>query len=104
KLLELARDAGGDPPLPARPDTTKIQELKRLTGTEQLGAILQIKNELEKWISEWTELKQRAEKRLPGWRLLERLLDHAETLPVVAEVKPEVEAIRSKRSLLEETD
>ena len=104
KLLELARDAGGDPPLPARPDTTKIQELKRLAGTEQLGAILQIKNEMEKWISEWAELKQRAEKRLPGWRLLERLLDHAETLPVAAEVKPEVEAIRLKRSLLEETN
>jgi len=103
-LLELARAAGGDPPLPARPDTSKIEELKRLTGTEQLGAILQVKNELKKWIDEWTELKLRAEKRLPGWRLLERLLVHAETLPVASEVKPEVEAIRFKRSLLENTD
>ncbi|BCU82863.1 hypothetical protein JIR001_26460 [Polycladomyces abyssicola] len=103
-LLELARAAGGDPPLPDRPDTSKIEELKRLTGTEQLGAILQVKSELEKWIDEWTELKQLAEKRLPGWQLLERLLAHAETLPVAAEVKPEVEAIRYKRSLLENTD
>ncbi|TDA69840.1 MAG: BREX system P-loop protein BrxC [Clostridia bacterium] len=103
-LLELARAAGGDPPLPPRPDTTKVEELKRLTGTEQLGAILQVKTEIEKWIDEWTSLKQRAEKRLPNWKVLERLLAHAETLPVAAEVKPEAEAIRAGRSLLEDTD
>ncbi|MEW6662457.1 MAG: BREX system P-loop protein BrxC [Bacillota bacterium] len=103
-LLELAQAAGGDPPLPARPDTAKVGDLKRLTGTEQLGAILQVKTEMEKWIDEWTSLKQRAEKRLPGWKVLERLLAHAETLPVAVEVKTEVEAIRAGRSLLEDTD
>src|SRR5690606_5395966 len=43
-------------------------------------------------------------KRLPGWRLLEQLLAHAQGLPVVTEVMPEVEAIRSNRSLLADTD
>jgi len=104
KLMELARAAGGDPPLPAQPDTRKIEELKCLTGTEQLGAILQHKTELEKWIDEWTTLKQRAEKRLSGWMMLERLLAHAETLSIAAEVRPDVEAILSERSLLEDTD
>ncbi|WP_126425785.1 BREX system P-loop protein BrxC [Brevibacillus marinus] len=103
-LLELARAAGGDPPLPARPDTRKIEELKRLTGTEQLGAILQVKTVLEKWIDEWTILKKRAEKRLSGWMMLERLIAHAETLSVAAEVRPDMEAIRSERSLLGDTD
>jgi hypothetical protein len=103
-LLELARAAGGDPPLPARPDTRKIEELKRLTGTEQLGAILQVKTELEKWIDEWTTLKQRAEKRLSEWKIIERLFAHAETLLVAAEVRPDMEAIRTERSLLGDTD
>ncbi len=103
-LIQLARAAGGEPPLPARPDTRKIEDLKRLTGTEQLGAILEAKAELEQWIDDWTALKAQAEKRLPGWQLLERLLPHAEGLPVAAEVMPEVEAIRSNRSLLADTD
>lgn len=103
-LLQLARSAGGDPPLPARPDTRKIEDLKRLTATEQLGAILQERADLERWLEEWSALKERAEKRLPGWTLLERLLAHAEMLPVAAEVKPDVEAIRSGRSLLEDVD
>jgi hypothetical protein len=103
-LLDLARAAGGDPPLPARPDTAKLEELKRLTGTEQLGAILQARTGLEQWIGEWTSLKQRAEERLPGWRLLERLLVHAATLPAALAAGREVEAIRAARSLLEDTD
>lgn len=103
-LLHLARAAGGDPPIPARPDTSKIEDLKRLTGTEQLGAILQAKAEFEQWIEDWTALKAQAEKRLPAWKLLESLLAHAETLPVAAEVKPEIEAIRSGRSLLAPID
>ena len=103
-LIKLAQAAGGESPLPTRPDTTKIDDLKRLTGTDQLGAILQIKAEIEKWIDQWTAIKERAEKRMPNWNMLERLLTHADTLPVVAEVKPEVEAIRSGRSLLEDTD
>jgi hypothetical protein len=103
-LLEIARTAGGDPPLPARPDTAKVEELKRLTGTEQLGAILQVKTEMGQWIGDWSSLKERAEKRLPGWKVLKRLLAHAATLPLVAELKPEVEAISASRSLLEDTD
>src|SRR5690606_3017002 len=41
KLIELAKAAGGEPPLPAPPDTRKIEDLKSLTGTEQLGAIVE---------------------------------------------------------------
>lgn len=103
-LIRLASAAGGDPPLPARPDTKKIEDLKCLTGTEQLGAILEAKMEIENWIDRWTALKTQAEKRMPGWRLLEQLLAHAQGLPVVTEVMPEVEAIRSNRSLLADTD
>jgi hypothetical protein len=103
-MLALAAAAGGDPPLPARPDTTKIEDLKRMTGTEQLGAILHAQSELEQWIEAWKERKAKAEQRRPGWELLTRLLKHTETLPVYAQVKPEVDAIRNARSLLDDTD
>lgn len=104
KLLELARAAGGDPPLPSPPDTTKIIDLKSLTGTEQLGAILAAKAELEQWIEGWSALRDRVEQRKLDWELLERLLAHANGLHVASQVGSEVEAIRTARSLLEDVD
>jgi hypothetical protein len=103
-LEDLARAAGGDTPLPARPGTAKIDELKRLVGTEQLGGILKAKDELEKSFEAWTKLKELAEKRVPGWQMLQRLHAQADTLPVAAEVQPEIDAICDNRSLLEDTD
>jgi hypothetical protein len=104
KLWELAVAAGGDPPLPVRPHTTMLEEMKRLAGTEQLGAILQVKDEIEKWIKEWSSLKQLAEKRLPEWKELERLAHHATTRPVSVEAETEMNAMRTNRSLLEIAD
>ena len=103
-LEDLARAAGGDAPLPARPGTAKIDELKRLVGTEQLGGILKAKDELERSLDAWTKLKELAEKRLPGWQMLQRLHSQAGMLPVAAEVQPEIDAICANRSLLEDTD
>jgi hypothetical protein len=103
-LTNLARDAGGDPPLPPRPDTTQLDELGRLAGTEQLGGILKVRDDLEKSIDAWTKRKDLAAKRLPGWRLLERLHTHAAPLPVAAEVRAEIDAIRTNRCLLDDTD
>lgn len=103
-LTALARDAGGEPPLPVRPSTATIDELKRLAGTEQLGGILKAKNELETAIEAWTKLKDRAEKRVPGWTMLTDLLGHAATLPVARDVQPDVDAIKTGRTLLDDTD
>jgi hypothetical protein len=103
-MHELARAAGGDSPLPAPPSTEKIEELRRKSGSEQLGALLDAAEELQQHLADWTARKQRAEARKPGWTRLQRLMACADPLPVMGELRPEIEAIRENRSLLDDTD
>ena len=49
---------------------------------------------------EWSATGKAARERLPEWYRLERLLHHARILPVAVELTPQLEAIRSQRSLL----
>ncbi len=103
-LRDLAAHAGGDPPLPPRPDTAVLDELERLNGAEQLAAILDHREELGEAIETWTRLAERAEQRRQAWDRTARLLRHATGLPVAAEVAPELEAIESGRTLLDHED
>ena len=104
KLSDLARGAGGDPPLPNRPDTRHLLDLQSLAGNEQLVGILNRHDELLKNIEDWTKARDLAEKRLPDYRRLKSLARHAEGLNVAREVFPQIEAISTNRSLLEATD
>ena len=103
-LADLGRRAGGPAPLPAVPDTTFVDDLKLLTGSEQLDAIHTNKDHLTRQIKVWTELKRRARRRNPTWDLATALRRHAEGLPVAAEIGPELDAIHAQRSLLDKTD
>ena len=103
-LKDLSQKAGGSAPLPEPPDSKLIDELKTLTGTEQLGKILDNKDDIAVLIEKWKELHQQAEKRLPTWNLLRSLLIHAEKLPVADEVTRDVEAIIKNRSLISDID
>lgn len=103
-LLRLFADAGGDAPLPAPRDRRFVEDLRRLAGTDQLDVILKAKAELEAAISESLVLQKRAQQRRAGWDQLVELLQHAEGLPVHAEVARQVDAIRVQRSLLGEVD
>lgn len=104
RLRALADEAGGDAPLPVRPSMEPIDKLQRLVGTEQLGGLLAAKADLEACIREWRARGRRAAERLPRWQHLERLARQAVPLPVMAEVGPEIEAIRKGRTLLDDTD
>ena len=103
-LADLGRRAGGPAPLPALPDTTFVDDLKLLAGTEQLAAIHTSKDHLERQIEVWTELERRAHRRNPTWDVATALRRHADGLPVAAEIGPELDAIHAQRSLLAETD
>lgn len=103
-MLALARAAGGEPPLPPAPSTAKIDELRKLAGSEQLGSLVAAKDELEANLRTWAARKERAEARRPAWDRLQRLAAHAGTLPVMDEVQPEIQAILESRSLLDDTD
>ena len=105
KLSELACGAGGDPPLPSRPDTSHLQDLQSLAGNEQLLGILNRHDELMKNIEDWTKARDLAdEARCLAFRRLKSMARHGEGLDGTKEVFPQIEAIATNRSLLEATD
>ena len=103
-LEQLAGRAGGPAPLPPAPDTAIIDDLKRLAGAEQLAEIHARKDELDQWIEGWTMLAERAEVRIPRWKLALAFRRHAAGLPVAAVVGADIDAVVAQRSLLTGTD
>ncbi|MEW8279844.1 MAG: BREX system P-loop protein BrxC [Candidatus Thiodiazotropha sp.] len=104
KLSELARGAGGEAPLPERPDTRHLLDLQSLAGNEQLVGILNRHDELLKNIEDWTKARDLADKRLPAHKRLLSLVNHAEGLDAAKEAQPQIEAISANRSLLDSAD
>jgi hypothetical protein len=104
QLAELADAAGGDAPLPERPDTSHLTELQSLAGNEQLLGILNRYDELLENLEAWRKARDLAARRLPLYKRLLALARHAEGLDAAKEVQPQVEAIAAHRSLLDATD
>lgn len=76
KLNDLARCAGGDAPLPERPATSHLQDIRSLAGNEQLVAILNRHDELRQNLDDWIEARDLAETRLPAYERLQSLARH----------------------------
>ncbi len=95
--------SGGEAPLPQPLSATLLKELRQKSGPEQLKAILEAKEQLQELWDQACSLAALKEKRLPGWERLQALLHQAQGLPVRQELEPQVEAIRSQRSLLDPT-
>jgi hypothetical protein len=95
--------SGGEAPLPPPVSATLLKELRQKSGPEQLKAILDAKEQLQELWDQACSLAALKEKRLPGWERLQALLHQAQGLPVRQELEPQVEAIRSQRSLLDST-
>ena len=104
KLLELAQNAGGDAPLPARPSVRHIEELQSSSGNEQLLAILERQDELASNFRDWAELGKSAQQRLPAYDRLLALAKHGTELEAGRVAQPQIEAIKTNRSLLAGTD
>ena len=103
-LLELADGAGGAAPLPARPDTSHLAELRSRAGNEQLLAVLDRYDELAANLVDWTRSGELAAKRLPAFGRLQTLARHAEDLDAARDAKPQIDAILEERRLLDATD
>lgn len=103
-LRALAARAGGMAPLPQPPDVKVVEDLARLAGSEQLGAIHENRALLEEWSGAWRTLAERVELRMPAWDRARALCRHAADLPVAEEVGPELNAIETQRCLLADTD
>jgi hypothetical protein len=95
--------SGGEPPLPPPLGSTLLKELRNLSRPEQLKAILEAKNQLQELWDQACSLVDRKQKRQPGWERLIALLQQAQGLEIVQELEPQVEAIRSQRTLLDPT-
>jgi hypothetical protein len=104
RLADLARTAGGEPPLPERPSASAIEDLQALAGNEQLAAVWQQRDQLRANHSAWMRAQTLMAERQPRWETLQRLLARAAGLPIAAESAPQVEAIRAQRSLLADPD
>lgn len=104
KLIELARSAGGDAPLPASPAVTEIEDTQRLIGNEQLVAIKNKAPEWEEKIKQWSAAKGLIAERLPKWQLVERLAEHAASIEAAKPHLDQIEAVRTQRLLLDTSD
>ena len=100
RFMSEAQTAGGEPPLPAQPDTAIVRELRELAGNRQIVGVAEKSATLIDLHKDWSAAREAKQERLPEWLRLERLQHHARTLPVASELKPQIEAIRSQRSLL----
>lgn len=104
KLVELADRAGGASPMPARPSTVHLDNLRSLAGNEQLTEILKQHDTLAKQVKDWIAAADLAAKRKPVWDTLCQLLAHATGLTGAAELQQQADAVRDERRLLDATD
>jgi hypothetical protein len=103
-LRRLAISAGGDPPLPPRPNTVMIEDLTRQQGNQQLADIRARQADLEDKLQQWKQLANVIEQRLPEWRLAERLAYHGRGSPQAAEFAQQLQDIGTHRLLADSTN
>ena len=103
-LAELAARAGGDPPLPPKPDTSGVEDLQSLVGNEQLRGILDHHDMLLTNLNEWTAGSELAASRLPSYERALLLAEQADGVAGIEDIRSQLDAIAENRSLLEATD
>jgi hypothetical protein len=104
QLLALASKAGGDAPLPPRPDPQHLLEIRNFAGNERLGKILEQLESLKQAAEHWKALGELAEKRESLWSTLQQLIHHGESITEISGIKSKAEGIRKDRLLLDATD
>ena len=104
RLSGLVDQAGGEPPMSARPDTTHLDTLRGFGGTEQLAEILKQHDMLNGQAKDWGKLADLAAKRKPAWETLCTLLKHAASIPAAEELCAQAETVKSERRLLDASD
>jgi hypothetical protein len=104
KLADAADRTGGEPPLPPKPSRAHIEDLRTLTGNEQLSGILNQYDTLEQDYDSWIALANLATERRSGWENVQTLLKHALATESAGEIAQQIQAIKDERRLLEERD
>jgi hypothetical protein len=81
-----------------------IDALLALGGNQRFRAVADAHKRLSRDLERWQAADRQREKRETKWRELQRLVRHAEGLPVARSVEPAAHAIREGRQLLEDPD
>jgi len=100
KMIDLASESSGPPPLPEKPSLTNLDELQALTGNEQFVAVYEARQELLDNYNKWLTDKTMKEQRLPEWENLQCLSQHAKSLAEGVGILSQIAAIQADRSLL----
>lgn len=103
-LLDLAKKAGGEPPLPEQPKIVHICDLQALASNEQLAGILADYDTLKRNVEDWLTAVDKAASRLPAWHQLQALLKYAAGQPFAEKIRSQADAVVSGRRLLLKTD
>ena len=104
KMFDLAEEAGGDAPKPARPNTAFLDEIRLAAGNEQLISLYNQREDLSSSIDRWTELAKLISTRWPNWTTLDRLMAHSQKIEDAEVILVQVKSIEQQRQLLDEPD
>ena len=102
--LALAEEAGGDTPLPPQPSATDLEDILNQVGNDRLAGLRDISDSLTVRLADWKKTKGLIAQRQPAWAIVERLSAHAAALAAAEAVHKQVDAIRTKRLLLDPTN
>lgn len=102
KARSLAKQAGGEAPLPAQPSTSLFDGIAQQSGNAQLKQVLDEQEQIKQAIQEWADTAKAIESRKPEWWILQDLLGLSRGLAFHDPVKAEVDAIVANRSVLDE--
>jgi hypothetical protein len=104
KLSSIIDHAGGDAPLPNRPSSDKLDEIRLCSGNERLMAIYNASEELSNLIDTAKAIEDQISTRLPDYRLLEQLLALSGGLPDIDIIQSQLNHIKDQRLLLADPD
>lgn len=104
KLADMADRAGGDAPLPPRPDTGLIEQLRQHTGNTLLREAYDSREQLRDLHSDWKARLASIAERSKNWELVHRLLQHVEDQEATSKFAETLTAIEDGRLLLDNPD
>lgn len=103
-LTQLADKAGGDAPMPQKPDTSFLDGIKYSTGNDQLILIYNLKDDISKFIDNWKAVSETISNRIGDWQNLQKLSKHIQGLKDSEMLNSQISDIENNRLLLNEPD
>jgi hypothetical protein len=101
-LKQLGQSISGNAPLPEPINLQFVKDIENLDGNERLRRILEEQADLTAKFEEWQKKEAISKTRLPLWRLLTELEEHAPATDEAENILREIDAISTDRLLFHE--